>query len=76
MNRGRGLILACSAVCLFSAALFVAQDFQLRARVDEVRVPVSVRDENGALVSGLRQADFIVLEDGKNQMVNSFSTDP
>jgi VWFA-related protein len=76
MTRGRGLILACGAVCLFSAALFIAQDFQLRARVDEVRVPVSVRDENGALVSGLRQDDFIVLEDGKNQMVNSFSTDP
>lgn len=76
MNRSRGLILACGAVCLFSAALFVAQDFQLRARVDEVRVPVSVRDENGALVPGLRQADFIVLEDGKIQMVNSFSTDP
>ena len=76
MIRGRGLILACGAVCLFSAALFIAQDFQLRARVDEVRVPVSVRDENGALVPGLRQADFIVLEDGKIQMVNSFSTDP
>jgi len=75
MSRS-GLILACGAVCLFSAALFVAQDFQLRARVDEVRVPVSVRDQNGALVPGLTQADFVVLEDGKMQMVNSFSTEP
>src|SRR5215475_2406350 len=76
MTRSRGLILACGAVCLFSTALFVAQDFQLRARVNEVRVPVSVQDENGALVSNLRQDDFVVLEDNKNQMVNSFSTDP
>jgi VWFA-related protein len=77
MSRGRAFAIVCGSL-LLSSALFLAQEdqFRLRARVDEVRVPVSVRDENGALVGGLTKGDFTVLEDGKAQMIADFSTDP
>jgi VWFA-related protein len=49
---------------------------QLRARVEEVVVPVNVRDANGSLVTGLKKDDFTVLEDGKPQTISSFSIEP
>jgi VWFA-related protein len=77
MSCTRRVILACiGALLSLSSALLIAQEFQLRARVDEVEVPISVRDEHGALVGGLRKDDFIVLEAGKQQEITSFSTDP
>jgi len=72
----RSALLACGAVLLFGSALFFAQDFQLRTRVSLVVVPVSVRDQNGALVHNLKQDDFTVLEDGKPQGLQTFSTEP
>jgi VWFA-related protein len=39
-------------------------------------VPVSVRDNNGFLVTGLERSDFTVLEDGKPQKIINFSIDP
>ncbi len=35
-------------------------------------VSVTVRDKKGALVRGLKQSDFTVLEDGKPQRIQSF----
>jgi VWFA-related protein len=49
---------------------------QLRARVEEVVVPVNVRDATGSLVIGLTKDDFTVLEDGKPQTISSFSIEP
>ncbi|HEY2384304.1 MAG TPA: VWA domain-containing protein [Terriglobia bacterium] len=72
----RRVILACIGLLLLSSAIFLAQDFQLKARVDEVRVPVSVRDDTGALVQGLKKEDFTILESGVPQEILSFSTDP
>ena len=72
--KRRTLILI--AVLLSGAALFLGQDFQLRTKVDLVVVPVSVRDGSGSLVPGLTQADFTVLEDGRQQTISNFSTDP
>jgi len=46
---------------------------QIRARVDLVVVPVSVRDNNGFLITGLERDDFTVLEDGKPQKIINFS---
>src|SRR5687767_13544823 len=48
---------------------------QIRARVDLVVVPVSVRDGNGFLVTGLERDDFSVFEDGKPQEITNFSID-
>jgi VWFA-related protein len=49
---------------------------QFRARVDLVVVPVSVRDNNGFLVTALGRDDFQVFEDGKPQTITNFSIDP
>jgi VWFA-related protein len=43
-----------------------------RAGTDLVRVDVVVRDKNGAVVRGLKAADFVVQEDGKPQQITSF----
>ena len=76
MKYSRHVVLACCGVFLVASALLIAQDFQLKARVDEVRVPVSVRDDTGALVQGLKKEDFTILESGVPQEILSFSTDP
>ena len=72
----RFLILAGLTGLLCGSALFLAQDFQLRTRVSLVVVPVSVRDQTGALLQSLPQEDFTILEDGKPQMISNFSTEP
>jgi VWFA-related protein len=48
----------------------------LRKIVNQVVVPVAVKDEAGHLVSGLTAKDFSVLENGKKQPLNFFTTDP
>ena len=53
-----------------------AQDFQIRARVDLVVVPVTVKASGDKLVSGLQKEDFIVLEDGQRQAITNFTIDP
>ena len=44
-----------------------------RAEINYVQLPVRVLDANGQFVSGLRLADFQVLEDGKPQTITSFT---
>jgi VWFA-related protein len=44
--------------------------------VNQVMVPVTVKDESGRLVSGLLAKDFTVLENGKKQKLNFFTSDP
>lgn len=48
---------------------------QIRARVDLVVVPLSVRDSNGFLITELEKDDFTVLEDGRRQTISNFSKD-
>jgi VWFA-related protein len=49
---------------------------QIRARVDLVVVPVTVRDSGGKIITGLSKEDFVVLEDNKAQTIESFDIDP
>lgn len=44
--------------------------------VNQVVVPVMVKDENGRLVPGLRPGDFSVYENGTKQKMNFFTGDP
>jgi len=46
--------------------------FTFRVTSELVLVSVTVRDKKGALVRGLKQSDFTVLEDGKTQHIQSF----
>ena len=77
MRRGARKI----AKLLLAAALFIAvaahaQEFKIRAKVDLVVVPVTVKGTGDTLVTSLRQQDFVVLEDGHQQTITNFTTDP
>jgi VWFA-related protein len=44
--------------------------------VNQVVVPVTVKDESGHLVNGLTSKDFSIFESGKKQTLNFFTSDP
>ena len=50
--------------------------FKLKSNVNQVVVPVMVKDGSGHMVNGLLSRDFAVFEDGKKQNLNFFTTDP
>jgi VWFA-related protein len=52
------------------------QLFTLTTRVDQVLIPVTVKDDSGRLVNGLLSKNFTVLENGKKQTLNFFTSDP
>ena len=52
------------------------QLFKIVTNVNQVLVPVTVKDESGRLVNGLLPKDFSVLENGKKQTLNFFTSDP
>ena len=52
------------------------QMFTIIRVVNQVFIPVTVRDDSGHLVEGLLRKDFSVLEDGKEQNINFFTSDP
>jgi VWFA-related protein len=50
--------------------------FKIVTNVNQVIVPVMVKDDSGRLVNGLLSKDFSVYEDGKKQTLNFWSPDP
>src|SRR3954469_4204590 len=50
--------------------------YKIIVRVNQVTVPVTVKDTNGRLVEGLLKNDFSVYEDGREQTLNFFTSDP
>lgn len=74
----RSTLPACAlvlAVCsrLAAAATGVqTQTFEERTRVFEVQIPVNVTDRSGRPVRGLTAADFLLLDQGKEQRITSF----
>ena len=73
MQRKRFFILIPALFVLFVSAGTLSS--QIRARVDLVVVPVTVRDNNGFLITTLERDDFMVSEDGKRQSIFNFSVD-
>jgi VWFA-related protein len=63
-------------VALFLAAAAYAQEYKIRAKVDLVVVPVTVKSSGDKLITGLKKEDFVVLEDGQQQTVTNFTIDP
>jgi VWFA-related protein len=53
-----------------------AQDYKIRAKVDLVEVPVTVKGSGDKLIAGLSKNDFIILEDGRQQTIANFTVDP
>jgi Ca-activated chloride channel homolog len=69
-----------SLVLLIVAAAAVTgaqsqEGFRFKSGVEFVNVTATVTDGNGRFVSGLRQEDFTVYEDGQLQEVSHFSSD-
>ncbi len=50
--------------------------YKIVTNVNQVLVPVMVKDDSGRLVNGLLSRDFSVFEDGKKVSLNFFTTDP
>lgn len=61
-----------ATLSLAAPAAVLAQDTVIRVNVQLVRLLVTVKDANGALVGGLDQADFIVTDSGVAQEVAVF----
>jgi len=53
-----------------------SEDEPVRLRIEEILLPVSVRNNFGFLPADLKQSDFIVTEDGKRQEVNAVMRTP
>ena len=77
--------LAVVAAVAFAAATVTAQQqpppkddrqsFRFRSAVELINVTATVTDSNGRFVSGLRQEDFRVFEDGQEQPITHFSSE-
>jgi VWFA-related protein len=52
------------------------QLFKIVTNVNQVMVPVTVKDDSGHLIGGLLSKDFTVKENGKKQTLNFFTSDP
>ena len=52
------------------------QMFSIVTNVNQVFVPVTIRDNDGRLVEGLTVRDFAVYEDGVREPINFFTSDP
>jgi len=67
-----------SLLLVLLAALPIAaqQRDVIRAGVDLVVVPISVRDNTGKFIYDLKPEDFTILEDGRVQQISNFSIDP
>jgi VWFA-related protein len=52
------------------------QSDAVKLRVEEVLLPVNVRTNSGSLPGTLQRSDFVVIEDGKRQSINSVIRTP
>ena len=80
---GSFFLLACAillATSLFANSLNQNQSqekpYSLRVPVEVVLVPVTVEDGDGKLIAGLQKEDFQLLEEGIQQTITYFSSDP
>src|SRR5213083_2523315 len=69
-------LLLVAVLFLIAAAYAQEPDYKIRAKVDLVVVPVTVKGGGDKLVTGLNKEDFVVLEDGQPQTVANFTVDP
>ena len=69
---------SCSFLCVASLAaglVYAAPPGQIRVQVNLVNLFATVRDKHKAIVTGLKQDDFQVFEDGQAQEITNFSAE-
>jgi len=67
-----------SVLCITALAaglVYAAPPAQIRVQVNLVNLFVTVRDKHKAVITGLKQDDFKVYEDGQPQEITNFSAD-
>jgi VWFA-related protein len=75
MRRGVRIIGNLALFALLASAAG-AQDYKIRAKVDLVVVPVTVKGQGDKLITGLNKDDFTIIEDGRKQTITNFTIDP
>jgi len=70
--------LALLVLLLFAVAALAQDDqsYKIRAKIDLVVVPVTVKGSGDKLITGLTKNDFVILEDGSRQTISNFSIEP
>src|SRR5437016_409479 len=78
MRQEVKLLLVTALFLAVAAYAAYAQDdgYKIRAKVDLVVVPVTVKGGGEKLITNLKQEDFILLEDGHPQTIRNFTADP
>ena len=71
----RPLVAATMLAALAVVSTDAQESFRFRSGVELVNVTATVTDDDGRFVSGLRQEDFTVYEDGELQQVSHFSNE-
>jgi Ca-activated chloride channel family protein len=69
------IAIACGAPAFSAQKPDEGGGFRFRSGVELINVAVTVTDGNGHFVSGLRQEDFVVYEDGEPQPISHFSSE-
>src|SRR6185503_2206994 len=67
--------IALAMACIFLPGFPAAAQEVIRTQTELVNLNVVVRDREGRRISGLRQEDFEVFEDGSRQEITHFSAD-
>ena len=75
MRRPRLWFPVLLAIAVVISVRSTASQTVFRGGVDLVNVTVTVADRNGRFVSGLKQEDFTVLDDGESQEIVNFSAE-
>jgi len=73
MRRPRFWFPVLLAIAVTISVRSTASQTVFRGGVDLVNVTVTVADRNGRFISGLKQEDFTVLDDGESQEIVNFS---
>jgi VWFA-related protein len=77
MTRFAALLLfpisLCAVISVADAQTPATPSTTLKVQVNEVVLPVTVRDKKGQIVPNLKQEDFTLSEDGRPQTIKSFS---
>ncbi|MGH9681680.1 MAG: VWA domain-containing protein [Candidatus Acidiferrales bacterium] len=73
--RFRAVLSILCVAALAGGLLYAAPPAQIRVQVNLVNLFATVRDKHKAIVTGLKQDDFEVYEDGQLQQITNFSAE-